>query len=406
MSPRTLSRTSLIYPYFAHYRRPVLQALARRANRYVALSGTTSDVDSLPILANLDDWRFGMEWRSVKNIWLGRIALWQTGVMRAALSREFSTLIFFGDMRYLSTWFAAILGRLSGKRVLMWGHGFVRSQLTLQELIRTIFYSLASGHLLYGHRARDIMIGRGFDSQSLYVIYNSLDTSAQTEHRKTLTSDRLKQVRAEHFPDPNLPLVVTIGRLVERKQISLLLYAAAELAMTEMPINILVVGDGPDRTRLEAIAGELKLRERIRFLGAIYEEADIAPLLASADLCVVPGTIGLTCMHAFSYGTPVITHSDFDRQNPEVEAIIEGRTGAFFRAGSANDLARVIRRWLQTGPQRSVVRRDCIAMIERFYNPEKQAELIDLAVNKIPATDVKDASQPLRLNFAEATSEA
>jgi hypothetical protein len=98
----------------------------------------------------------------------------------------------------------------------------------------------------------------------------------------------------------------------------------------------------------------------------------------------------------------VITHGDLDRQNPEVEAIIEGRTGGFFRRGDAIDLARVIRTWVTGSRPRDQVRRDCIDVIERFYNPRKQAEIIGQAVAGIPATQVQDASRPFSVAFATA----
>ena len=45
----------------------------------------------------------------------------------------------------------------------------------VQKFLRITFLNLADKHLLYGKRAREIMIKNGFNSSNLFLIYNSLD---------------------------------------------------------------------------------------------------------------------------------------------------------------------------------------------------------------------------------------
>ena len=49
-----------------------------------------------------------------------------------------------------------------------------------------------------------------------------------------------------------------------------------------------------------------------------------------SDLTVSPGNIGLTAIHSLSYGTPVCSHSNFNNQMPESEAIINFEKWFFF----------------------------------------------------------------------------
>ena len=65
--------------------------------------------------------------------------------------------------------------------------------------------------------------------------------------------------------------------------------------------------------------------------GETFDEAEISKLLNHADLCVSPGNVGLTAMHALAYGVPVATHNDFKNQMPEFEAITPGKTGFSLR---------------------------------------------------------------------------
>jgi glycosyltransferase involved in cell wall biosynthesis len=51
---------------------------------------------------------------------------------------------------------------------------------------------------------------------------------------------------------------------------------------------------------------ERKLDDFIVFYGESYNERELAPLIALADVCVSPGNVGLTAIHALTYGTPVI----------------------------------------------------------------------------------------------------
>lgn len=75
------------------------------------------------------------------------------------------------------------------------------------------------------------------------------------------------------------------------------------------------------------------IRERVDknvwFYGSCYDEQTNAELIYNADMCVAPGNVGLTAIHAMTFGCPVITHSDFKWQMPEFEAIHPGKTGDF-----------------------------------------------------------------------------
>ena len=100
----------------------------------------------------------GLRWKLVKNTWFGKKLLWQSGLVKLALSREFDVVIYLGVVYHLSTWVSCFLARLSGKRTYMWSHGFLRKEVGLKGDVRSIFYGLCDGMLLYHHRARDILI--------------------------------------------------------------------------------------------------------------------------------------------------------------------------------------------------------------------------------------------------------
>ena len=103
----------------------------------------------------------------------------------------------------------------------------------------------------------------------------------------------------------------------------------------------------------------MRLKKQVKLLGACYDEETLGPILAAADLCVVPGALGLTGIHALTYGTPVLTLDDMDEHGPEFEAIVDGKTGSFFRKGNAQSLTDEISRWVDLSTNRELIRREC-----------------------------------------------
>ncbi len=117
--------------------------------------------------------------------------------------------------------------------------------------------------------------------------------------------------RPELAADPSQPRacrVAYVGRVEPYKQVEVLLHAMARLSKRFPRAEILVIGRGSARPRLEALAGSLGLGARTRFTGFV-SEAERDRLLASARVCVCPSAKegwGLTVIEANAVGTPVV----------------------------------------------------------------------------------------------------
>ena len=387
-------RVAIILPYCSHYRLPIYNLLCRQ-NIPEPIYYFFADVEvkeKIKLIefskSEIDPDQGGLRWCKINNIWLGRILLWQSSAISIAFKKKFDCIIFIGSMYYLSTWFATILARFRGKRVLMWTHGYLRDERNLKGWIRERFYRLADGLLLYGHRARGILINRGYDPGKLYVVYNSLDYSSQCKVRETITQENLNELKKELFVINSFPVLIFIGRLTPQKKLSQLLEAVIYLKIGGVLVNVLLVGDGPEMSILKKFTLEHEIADQVVFYGSSYNEAEIGPLIMLADICVAPGEIGLTCMHALAYGTPVITHDNPDFQMPEWEAITPGITGDLFKHGNSEDLARVISRWLSNGISRDIIFNNCLKIIENYYNPTCQLKVINGAVNGVCSSEI------------------
>jgi glycosyltransferase involved in cell wall biosynthesis len=132
--------------------------------------------------------------------------------------------------------------------------------------------------------------------------------------------DRLRDVT----PTPDAATLVTVNRLIADKRIDLLLRALALLPRARLD----VIGDGPERGALESLAGELELRERVRFRGRLDAPDDVWAAIAGARLAVQPSAregFGLFALEALALGVPVV-HVE-SRRSAVGEIARHGREG-------------------------------------------------------------------------------
>lgn len=144
------------------------------------------------------------------------------------------------------------------------------------------------------------------------VIYPPVDTdSFQLQHQKK-----------EYY--------VAASRLVSYKKIDIIINAFNELPEKEL----IVVGDGPERKKLEKLA-----KNNIRFTGKASKEAMVTLLQeAKALIFAADEDFGILPVEAQSCGTPVIAY----KKGGLLETVIEGETGVFFEKQRIEDVVKAI----------------------------------------------------------------
>ncbi len=370
-------KVAIIYPFFAHYRAPVIrELLSRGAHDYYLLGDAADPSGSIKTMTLADEARF-VPTRS-KHLAAG--LMWQSGLLSAGLRGAYDCYIFLGNAAWPATWLAALGARLRGRRVLFWTHGWTRPDRGLKRILRGTFYRLAHSLLLYGHYARDIGLRQGFFPDQLQVIYNSLDFELQRRLLNVITEDDRCHTRQQLFGTTS-PVVIASARLTKIKRFDVLIRALGRVNQTRT-VNLLLVGDGPEREALTELARQAKVNAV--FVGACYDEQRLAELFSIANVTVSPGNVGLTCMHSLAYGVPVVTHDDPEDQMPEWEAIEPGVTGSLFQKDSVESLAAEIERWTRTPLVESQTSQRCIESIRSRYHPAVQRVLIEAAINARP----------------------
>ncbi len=333
-----------------------------------------------PRKAKIDPKEGGLNWSFVKNIYVKSICLWQFGVFKVGLSHKYNTLILLGNMYCLSTWVNAILGRITGKHIIMWTHGLKGGDYKIQLFFRLIFYKLSHDLFVYEKRGKELLLKEGFNDNQVHIIYNSLDYSIHKALRDELTTELLKDEKIKLFNN-EYPTLVYSGRLILSKKVHLLLEAVRLLQKENRKVNCLIIGDGSQRNELEKISIDYNL-ENIIFYGACYDEEKLSKLIGLADLLVSPGNVGLAVVHSFSFGTPVLSHSNLVKQMPEVEIIDVGENGDLFLENDVQDMKNKIEQWFNKEIEREVLREKCYVKVDKYYNPEYQVGVFNRIVNR------------------------
>lgn len=128
-----------------------------------------------------------------------------------------------------------------------------------------------------------------------------------------------------------------VGRLTPRKAPDLVLQALAE----EEDVSCVFVGDGPMRAKLERLADELGVRDRVAFLG-LKTPAELAGIYANAEFLVLPSvseSMPLVIVEAMASGVPVLA----TRISGAPNLIKDWETGFLLKPGDVGQLAMAMR---------------------------------------------------------------
>jgi glycosyltransferase involved in cell wall biosynthesis len=214
---------------------------------------------------------------------------------------------------------------------------------------------------VYGFRGRLMRAVKGWAlSRADHVIANSSSTQAEVAALcrpkacsviPTGTTPYAQQdaaaVDRSIFADAGTRIILFVGRLIEAKGVHYLIEALPQI-LTQQPAGLLVVGDGPERSRLEQRVRELGLQQHCRFVGAV-PHARVYDYFSVADVFVgpsihIPGewteAQGNTFVEALFARVPVVA----SRVGGIPDAIIHERTGLLVDERAPDQIARAVLR--------------------------------------------------------------
>lgn len=333
----------LFQPALPHYRLPIFLALAGQAGLDLTVHyGQVKDLSNAPAVGFQA--RPSAQWRF--SLWGEELVL-DPGWLALAWSARGRVQLFPWDLRHVLLVPALVLARLRGNGTVLWGHGYSKRRSLWRRLLRDAVGRLADAVLLYNHAAASRLAEGGLDPARVFVAPNTMDqTDIQAARARCLERpQRLPEFRAANGV-PGGPIVLFCSRLEKANGVEALIRAHALLLARRPDARLVIIGQGPDQLRLRRLTLRLKLQERVLFLGAVYGQRELAPWFLAASVFCYPTNIGLSLLHAFGYGLPVVTSDKLDAQNPEIEALHDGKNGLLYRDGDVADLAAVLERIL------------------------------------------------------------
>ncbi len=141
------------------------------------------------------------------------------------------------------------------------------------------------------------------------VIENGMPAEATASITVGVDVDRIRHLaqQSAFTARPDSRYIVAVGRLSTQKGFDLLIAAHAKVLAAGEPHLLYIVGEGPERSRLEQLGRELGVQDTVFLAGFL---ANPHPLLAAADLFVLSsrneGMGGLVLLEALGHGVPIV----------------------------------------------------------------------------------------------------
>jgi glycosyltransferase involved in cell wall biosynthesis len=247
-------------------------------------------------------------------------------VSNAILRGGFDALVVGHEIKFVASMALFFAFKGLGRPAVLWGHGLHRANATWPARASSrLLARAADAYLVYTPSGRAQLEAAGVDPRRIFVARNTLDIALQQRARQRAETVPDEAIRQALGLRRDARVLLCIGRLIPRKAVDTLIGATRRLNADPAvpPFEVLIAGDGPERTALEALARGLA---NVHFLGSRYEPDDVARLMKIAAAVVLPGTVGLAVNHAFAFGRPVVTRAGLPHP-PEIEYVETGRNG-------------------------------------------------------------------------------
>jgi glycosyltransferase involved in cell wall biosynthesis len=159
--------------------------------------------------------------------------------------------------------------------------------------------------------------------------------------------------------------VIFVGRLISHKNIDILIKSIKLIKEKNPEIKSLIIGDGPEKKKLEELTQKLNLEKNIKFLGFLENHDDVYAIMKSSKVFVLPSTregFGIVVIEANACGIPVIAIDHKD--NAARDLIEEGKNG-FVCQLNEEEIAKRIMRILENSSGRKM-KEVCMDLAKKY----------------------------------------
>lgn len=299
---------SIVQRRLPHYRVPLFTCLRNRLEaegitlRLVHGFGTAEE--RLKLDAGVVDWA-----DVLPTTYVGRHVCWQPFASRVAGSE----LVILNHENALLANHLALFKRPAPK-LAFWGHGanLQGKRESLRERYKRWSTRKVDWYFAYTRLSVDLVVDAGLPDSRVTQLNNCIDLQSLKDDLEEISDSSLLDLRGRFGLGPG-PVGLFLGSLYENKRIDFLLEAAIRLRANIPDFQLLILGDGQERIKVNEFAAKYSW---IRHAGA-RRGKDKASALKIASVLLNPGLVGLGILDSFVSGVPLVT-TDCGLHSPEI----------------------------------------------------------------------------------------
>jgi glycosyltransferase involved in cell wall biosynthesis len=227
---------------------------------------------------------------------------------------------------------------------------------------------LADGMLCYDQEMAEKLSQR-FPKKWTSAAPNSTDGAPIAAARRALAREGRVGLRRRHGLHRQHYLV-GVGRMIQKKEFHRLPAILRRVMAQIQDVGLILVGDGPARTRIESEVGanDLILGQDVHFVGDVWEPAALTEWVFCADVNVSPGYVGLAAVDSLFAGVPVVISrptASGPYHSPEWKYLRDGPGGLIASDGTDAAIAQRVIDYFRESEARRREREDaCVQFAE------------------------------------------
>jgi len=273
----------------------------------------------------------------------------------------------------VAAWMSKCFG---GPHYACWAHGEdVSMALTSRELTLLMRKVYGGADVVFANsvNTRRMLRELGIADDRIHIVYPGVDTQ---RFRPDVDAAALRQRLAPRGET----VLLSVGRHQARKGHDLMIQAVRQLTQEQHRLlRYVIVGNGEERSRLEALVDQCGVREQVTFAGEV--PAGMLPqYFAACDIFVLPNRIeqgdvegfGIVFLEAAASGKPAVG----GRTGGVPEAVADGVTGLLVSGTDVAELSAAIARLLDSEPLRRSLGEAGRARVVREFTWESAADKV------------------------------
>jgi glycosyltransferase involved in cell wall biosynthesis len=295
---------------------------------------------------------------------------------------KYDIVIVEGNPRYIVHALLATTLRLLGKPVILWTMAHSYRDRAFSQWIRIKWTKIFKNILVYSDKEVSYLRKLGFIKNKIVGINNGLNQKKIEQEISLWTESSLVNWKNKNNLE-NKTILLSCARLESKNKFHQFAEVLPNILLEFPNVVWCIIGAGSDESAIINAVKKNSVESNVRLLGSIHEESLLAPWFLSAYLMIHPAAIGLSILHSYGYGLPVITHSNASHHGPEFAVFEEGITGVSFGESNVNELLDTVLRQLRDVANQQKMKKSCREVAQFKFNTSKMAETFASLIEEV-----------------------